>query len=267
MPGGLRWAVLIVVGVFASATSVAKTTCPMVVALEALMSDARVAPPSPESVRQALNRLKVGQPADRAIAMLRRDLWEPGIPLPPMARRLGGYSGTYHPLRRKPLRLFLPPPLLGTPIELAVAVHEHQHGRIHRIFPELVEFQRQLVTPVGEDPFHPDAEAITEHRATLMYWQEQIAMRGEAAVFRALDDGERRATLERLARVSDAMMAPESRAYLTAAIEAGPVDDATYLRIQHAHGRYGLDTLCAQWRAMLEHGRSLRRLRELVGRR
>jgi hypothetical protein len=236
----------------------------MLVALRGLEADPRVAPAGPEAVRAALDRLRPGQSADRAIERLRRVTWEPGEPLPPLRRRVGRYDGRYAVGRRKPLFVSMPPLLVGTPIELAVAIHEHQHGRIHRVLPELLRFQQSLTAPVLKDPFDPEAEAITDRRAELMYWQERVAIIGEAAVFRALDDDERRALLDRLARVPEAELHPDSRAYLVAAIEAGPVGDEEYLAIQFRSGRYGLDTLRAQWRELLEQGRTLRKLRQWV---
>ena len=231
-------------------------------ALKALEHSAALAPPSYEDVREAIGRLRPGQPADVAIRHLRRATWPAGEAMPPLRRTLGAYGGQFiGPPKSSHLRLTFPAALLGTPVELAVAIHEHQHARVERALPQLRIHEMEIAGRVIGDAEAFDAMDLGYERAELSYWNERIAMAGESAIYRALTDNERNELIRRIERLTAEELDPERAISLLAGLRAGPSTVEGYLYSQFRTGRYDLKSIQEGWVKMVEIGQTLRQMR------
>jgi hypothetical protein len=244
---------ILVAGLLLGTTALWAGTCELVLALQGLEASGALAPPSPVAVRAAMERQRAGQFSSVAIERLRRTVWEPGEPLAPVRWRIGPFGGEFtEPPRRRSIRIQLPPPLLGTVVELLVAVHEHQHARVSRALPALEPHEEALLDRLDDDPNRPDADRLLDELAELSFWNERFAMAGEWAVLSALTV-EERAQLDAFLRgLPETVLDEFDREFLLAGVRDAGQSFETYLLGQYAVGRYTLEDCRDQFADDLE---------------
>lgn len=203
-----------------------------------------LAPPPPAMIRSVLDNLVPGKPSGSAVTPLRRATWPEGDPLPYLRRSRGHWDG-YHSRSpsRDVLSVQLPDVLLGTAVEVASIVHEHEHARIARAYPEADELEQQVLDALEADPFAPEAVGWAATFAELVWIHERHAMAAEYAVYRELRPRERIALRNRFARARSGLTQWD-REVLEASLRRRYRFARTYLRAQDRVDRYGqLDCL------------------------
>jgi len=148
------------------------------------------------------------------------------------------WDGGYAELPSEPaITVRLPRELLGTAIEVATVMHEHEHGRIAQALPQVHAGEQALRAQLNDFPFSRKALSRAVMVAEFDYLNEWHAMAAEYSIYRALTVKERkdlRETVENVPKDLDFW----SKEILTAGLHVGYRTVRNYIRSQHLADRY-----------------------------